>query len=1796
MNYCRFFAASFVLAACSAEDPTQNNTTSSGASGGGGGGGGEVIEPAVPGGQEPTRNPSLGARPSDNPGGILLHSGEVRLTRTDLSIQGRSLGFKFVRTYRSRNEASGTLGYGWDANVFMHVEMVDTKTLRLHDGTGRSDVFTASADGRFFPPAGSYAMLRQVATGFEHRTSTGTITGFNLDGTLARVRSRQGDTIEYGYNEGTLTTITDEFGRVNTLKYDTSKRLVALRDFTGREVNFTYTMSGDLHEVRSPIITGTVNSNDFPAGRIERYGYDEQNKNSELVHNLVSIIAPNEVADGSAVPWLVTTYGQGGAEFDRAVTQIVGGSNASGVAAGGTLTFGYDFTKQTLPAASASKTTVTDRRGFVTEYYHDVAGHCVAVDEHIGATIVRTSKGYSAQGELIQLTRPLGNSTTYGYDDQNADPFQRGNLLSQELFAGAIGGDQTSLRTTYSYEPIFNQVRSITAASGNDPKYIPDNGGQTSAARYTTTYEYDYQEAATAPSVATDWKVEVPAALLNLGDRNGDGATAQALGNPIRSEQPKVQLIATSHQALAEQSQFQVSVNRLGYDEFGQLRSFEDARGNIDHYEYYPEADPDGDGMNLTPGKSNEAGGYLARTIVDAVMGPNRKDAGPALALMTKHGRDARGNVIAKTDPRGLTVLKTYSAVDELLEEEAPKIDASQARGYLRRFRYDANGNVVEKAFQNVTTDPVTHLPKLVSAHEYFTNTFSYDLLNQLLVTRIDAWRDPLIPVAPAIGPQPELLTTTRTYDASSNLVREESPLATLGTDKDHVALYSYDERDRLISVTRGGTGPLAATHTLSYDDNDNRVSDTDAANNDAMPGGELTSMSYDGFDRLLAVTDVAKKTTNYLRDPEGRVRTVEEHGPAVKDGAMVLLRKKHMLFDERGRGFQTDDELFVPTGVLAPGGVLFADGALTPGDQRVTERTEYDANSRQTFRIEDNAAVVELQYDGADRIRRTLQPVVDATNGAPVPGQIVTDFDGNGNPIRVSETIVSDTGTLPPKVLTQLRVYDAVNRLVRDTNAAGRTSYVEYDSRNNVVSNYDMRGPMLADPLALYTIGEINGRGNATRYVYDGNNRRWLEVSEMTVSGIGGASLDPANPRVTVLSEYDANGRLVAKTDDAGRQTTWAYDSLDRMSGQTNADGGSQTWQYDADGNAVVHVDENGSSHASTFDARGLLLERVISISAGETLPGTMLPVLVGTTTQKFAYDGMSKVIESTDENEPADPSDDATVITAYDSLGRVLSETQNGRSIAGGYVGPDRVELRYPNASTTIATTYDARHLVRKVESTRLGIVTESPYDAHQPPPRVVAGPLEVTHTYTADDLVETSQQTVTTLSGTSVAGFLEYTHSSDGAVDDWSETATPGSNNAFELLFHLNFANSLRQVESMDVTTSGLLLASNPQLETVPVKKKGGGSYDGGGANTAFMPNGMGTPTTDGQQELDYPSKPHTGIRIADGAFVYQWDVLNRLRVVRRAADPTKVVAQYSYDASAAIHGGRRTEKIVSDSGTLNGATHFYYDGANAIEETDASGKVRRQFIYSHRSDELYAMDVDTNADGVTETLYYYLRDRNNNTTQLYDRQGNAKELYGYSFDGAPRFVNAATMLEVPSSLSGNPYLFQGQRYDAETGHYYFKARYYDPKVGVYISRDPLGQWGDSNNFGNGEVLVNHDPWNKRDPSGLVQIDGEGEEVEVSQGEMQDGAGRNAPPISNYIDITVGASSYGCFSGNTEPQHAGCPDGQGCYAMRDGVHTAFKCMTVTTDPNVVGSFRYNKCDTFQCAKGKHGGNWIE
>jgi RHS repeat-associated protein len=63
-----------------------------------------------------------------------------------------------------------------------------------------------------------------------------------------------------------------------------------------------------------------------------------------------------------------------------------------------------------------------------------------------------------------------------------------------------------------------------------------------------------------------------------------------------------------------------------------------------------------------------------------------------------------------------------------------------------------------------------------------------------------------------------------------------------------------------------------------------------------------------------------------------------------------------------------------------------------------------------------------------------------------------------------------------------------------------------------------------------------------------------------------------------------------------------------------------------------------------------------------------------------------------------------------------------------------------------------------------------------------------------------------------------------------------------------------------------------------------------------------------------------------------------------------------------------------------------------------------------------------------------------------------------------------------------------LFAGAHWDADLGLYYVRHRWYDPYLGRFVSRDPIGMWGDGLNLGNGQAYVGHNPWSWVDPYGL------------------------------------------------------------------------------------------------------------
>jgi RHS repeat-associated protein len=99
---------------------------------------------------------------------------------------------------------------------------------------------------------------------------------------------------------------------------------------------------------------------------------------------------------------------------------------------------------------------------------------------------------------------------------------------------------------------------------------------------------------------------------------------------------------------------------------------------------------------------------------------------------------------------------------------------------------------------------------------------------------------------------------------------------------------------------------------------------------------------------------------------------------------------------------------------------------------------------------------------------------------------------------------------------------------------------------------------------------------------------------------------------------------------------------------------------------------------------------------------------------------------------------------------------------------------------------------------------------------------------------------------------------------------------------------------------------------------------------------------------------------------------------------------------------------------------------------------------------------------------------------------DAAGNVLSQYAYLpfGDSAPPSV-AACWSGTCGSATGTAFGYAGYRYDPETGLYHTGARYYDPRQGRFLQRDPIGQAGDVNVYRYAENA----PLVFTDPSGLM-----------------------------------------------------------------------------------------------------------
>jgi len=190
-------------------------------------------------------------------------------------------------------------------------------------------------------------------------------------------------------------------------------------------------------------------------------------------------------------------------------------------------------------------------------------------------------------------------------------------------------------------------------------------------------------------------------------------------------------------------------------------------------------------------------------------------------------------------------------------------------------------------------------------------------------------------------------------------------------------------------------------------------------------------------------------------------------------------------------------------------------------------------------------------------------------------------------------------------------------------------------------------------------------------------------------------------------------------------------------------------------------------------------------------------------------------------------------------------------------------------------------------------------------------------------------------------------------------------------------------------------------------------------------------------------------------------YAWDYENRMTSVTLPGSGGTV--SFKYDPF-----GRRIYKSSS-----SGTSVYAYDGVNLIEEANSSGAAVARYSQTQNIDEPLAMLRSA-------ATSYYHADGLGSISSLSNAAGSIANTYTYDSFGK---------LTASAGSLVNPFQYTARESDTETGLYYYRARYYDPGAGRFLSEDPLRFRVGINHY----RYVRNNPVNLTDPTGLYQLKG-------------------------------------------------------------------------------------------------------
>lgn len=1094
----------------------------------------------------------------------------------------------------------------------------------------------------------------------------------------------------------------------------------------------------------------------------------------------------------------------------------------------------------------------------------------------------------------------------------------------------------------------------------------------------------------------------------------------------------------------------------------------------------------------------------------------------------------ADGKLLQIAEPNGNALVLTYDSAGRL-----SAVAASSTPANALRFEYDrSSGYLIQMTAPGDTADSLRRVRYEYDSQGNLTRVF--DMENVAVNHRYDDLHQ-LASVTDSNGSTTQIIyeglpgTVSRVIhpDGGEMNLAYRAPGEKTGWTKTTVtdargftSTYQVDGSGLLKKQsypygTETPTGTSTATSAFDHDERWNLTKYTD-------PRGNAYAISYDGYGNVTSVTDPQNNVTRTL--------WTQKRYPGVPEQS---LNVRTQITDAAGNAtlFTTDDY-----------------GNVTRVVDPLLQVTEYAYRDGLLQSVKDaNGHVTSYAYDPNGWLTKKTDPLGD---------QVTYSYDEGGNPTAITDPVGNQTRYVYDRLGRQKEItfadgsrqlfgYDGVGNLIETTDVVGAVTQYEYDSMGRAAKVHQL--PDAGDPSIRYTtayeydkLGQLaaltDARGKRSTFTYDGAGRRLTAT-------------DPLGKKTSYA--YDPVGNLIKTTDPLSNAVTAEYDSLNQRTKTTIPQSGTysleQKTSYDSLGRVVSQADALGNTTTYYYDAVGRLVMVVDPMGFGtnylyDSVGNRVAVVDAQRRTTHYVYDAAYRLAE---EKRP----DGVSVFTTYDQAGNPTAVT-NGRNQTIGY--------RYDNRNRLIETSYSGGRNVRytydgagrrtamtdwngvtRYQYNLLGWVeqVEDPwghqvsygYDSvgNRTSMRLQYPGVDFTWTYSYDDASR-----LASIQSPGVAKANTFTYDAVGQLTNASYA------NSDTVAYTYDRAHELTGVASRNGSSVSLLSLSY--------------QYDKAGRRTSLTGSGFGTPAyykydagsrltasgttssaTDREYYHDLVGNRHTlAVNTGDlkGVSTYVYDQTNRLieefgplsakqgggryhqsytydadGVQIRAERDGKEVTLYGYDEESRLLQvtnslGQITRYTYDGDGKRvrmedpSGTTLFIYDGNEVLAEVDVTGTLQAAYTRTGSGQIISQWQKG-------ET-YWYHQDGLGSTILVTDESGRTRNRYEYDEYGN---LLAGTVEEIV-----NRYTYTGQAWDSAAGLYYYKARYYNPMVGRFLTQDSYKGSAWQPWTQNLYVYVSNNPVNLVDPTGHSACPSEGpcqEAVRTTLTVIQGGGGAAA-----------------------------------------------------------------------------------